>query len=97
LGGSLQSVRHRRSDGTALESVRVIITEVDPQQPKAAELKAGDQLLSANGNPVRSSYQWIFAANFSGGWIEVVRDGQTVRIEGFEAGALGITLEDRAP
>jgi serine/threonine protein kinase len=96
-GGSFQSVRHGRSDGTALESVRVIITSVAPKQPKAAELKVGDQLVAANGNPVRSTYEWIFAGNFPGGWIEVLRDGQTVRIEGFEAGKIGITLEDRAP
>jgi tRNA A-37 threonylcarbamoyl transferase component Bud32 len=95
-GGTLLSVTHKRSDGTALESVLVIITAVEPQQPKAAELRAGDQLLLANDKPVQSAYDWVFAINFPGGWIEVLRDGQRVRIEGFSAGALGISLEDRA-
>jgi tRNA A-37 threonylcarbamoyl transferase component Bud32 len=95
-GGTLLSVTHKRNDGTVLESVRVIITAVEPQQPKAAELRAGDQLLLANDRPVQSAYDWVFAINFPGGWIEVLRDGQRVRIEGFTAGALGISLEDRA-
>ncbi|PZR70972.1 MAG: hypothetical protein DLM73_16635 [Chthoniobacterales bacterium] len=96
-GGNLQSVTHQRSDGTAVESVRVIIKAVVPQQPKAAELRAGDQILSANDRPVTSAYDWVFAANFSGGWIEVLRDGAKLRIDGLEPGTLGIVLEDRAP
>ena len=95
--GTLQSTTHKRSDGTALDSVRVIITAIQPQQPKAADLRPGDQLLLANDKPVRSAYDWVFAMNFSGGWIEVLRDGQRVRIDGFTAGTLGISLEDRAP
>ena len=95
--GALQSVTHKRSDGTVLDTVRVIITAVQPQQPKAAELHPGDQLLIANDRPVHSAYDWVFAINFPGGWIEVLRDGQRVRIEGFTAGSLGISLEDRAP
>jgi len=95
--GTLQSVTHKRGDGAVLDSVRVIITAVQPQQPKAAELRPGDQLLLANDKPVHSAYDWVFAINFPGGWIEVLRDGQRVRIEGFTAGALGISLEDRAP
>ena len=95
-GGTLQSVTHKREDGTLLETVRVIITAVVPEQPKAVELKAGDQLLAANGQPVRSAYDWV-ATPFPGGWIEVLRDGQTIRVEGFDAGAVGILLEDRAP
>ena len=94
--GDFLSVTHKRSDGTVLESVRVIITAVEPQQPKAAELKAGDQLLAANGNPVHSAYEWAFS-NFPGGWIEVLRDGKTIRIEGFAAGSIGLILEERAP
>ncbi len=93
----MQSVTHQRSDGTAVESVRVIIKAVVPQQPKAAELRAGDQILSANDRPVTSAYDWVFAANFSGGWIEVLRDGAKLRIDGLEPGTLGIVLEDRAP
>jgi tRNA A-37 threonylcarbamoyl transferase component Bud32 len=95
-GGEFLSVTHKRSDGSTVEAVRVIITEVVPQQPRAAELKAGDQLLAANENPVHSAYEWAYK-KFPGGWIEIVRDGKTIRIEGFIAGALGISLEDRAP
>jgi hypothetical protein len=46
---------------------------------------------------VTSAYAWVYAGNFPGGWIEVLRDGKRVRIEGFEAGTLGVFLEDRAP
>ncbi|MEY2562209.1 MAG: eukaryotic-like serine/threonine-protein kinase [Verrucomicrobiota bacterium] len=94
-GGEFQSVTHKRSDGSMVDAVHVFITEVNPQQPKAAELKVGDQLLAANDHPVHSAYEWVFT-KFPGGWIEVVRDGKTVRIEGFEAGSTGITLVDRA-
>jgi len=93
--GVLQSVTHKRSDGSAVEAVRVIITGVEPKQPKAGELKAGDQLLEANGNSVHSSIEWLFTS-FPGGWIEVLRDGKRLRIEGFEGGMLGVGLEDRA-
>jgi tetratricopeptide (TPR) repeat protein/tRNA A-37 threonylcarbamoyl transferase component Bud32 len=93
--GKLQSVTHKRGDGTALDGVRVIVTGVAPEQPKAAELKAGDELLSANGNPIRSAYDWSFNT-FPGGWIEVKRDGKTMRVEGFTAGKVGLLVEDRA-
>ena len=83
-GGGLQGVTHKRSDGSVVEAVRVMITAVMPQQPKASELKAGDQLLAANGNPVHSAYEWALS-NFPGGWIEVLRDGKTIRIDGFDA------------
>jgi hypothetical protein len=94
--GTLESVTHRHSDGTALDSVRVIIKAVMPEQPKAAELRAGDQLVAANDKPVASAYAWVAAGSFPGGWIEVIRDGRRIRIDGFKEGALGIILEDRA-
>ena len=97
-GGNLESVTHTRSDGKPLDSVGVIITGVSPpaEQPKSAELKAGDRFLAANGQPVTSAYGWVYGSKFSGGWIEVLRDGQRIRIEGFNPGPLGVTLEDRA-
>ena len=97
-GGSLQSVTHKRSDGAVLDKVLVIITAIFPstEQPKAAELRVGDQLLAANDKPIQSGYDFVFS-NFSGGWIEVLRDGAKLRIDGFNAGSLGIALEDRAP
>ncbi len=96
-GGALQSVEHKRADGSALSSVRVIITAVvvPPEQPKSAELKVGDQLLSSNGKAVTNGYAWVFAGAFPGGWVEVIRDGKRIRIDGFVAGPLGIGLEDR--
>jgi YD repeat-containing protein len=93
--GALQSVTHKRSDGSTVEAVAVIITAVTPAQPKSAELKAGDHLLESNGIPVTSAYVWAFQ-KFPGGWLEVLRDGKRLRIEGFEAGLVGIFLEDRA-
>lgn len=92
-GGTFQSVTHKRSDGSTVEAIGVFIVEVYAQQAKAAELRLGDQLLEVNGVPVRSAYE--FASNFPGGWIEVLRDGKKLRIEGFEAGTLGVALEDR--
>ncbi|HKO96453.1 MAG TPA: protein kinase [Pyrinomonadaceae bacterium] len=95
--GTLQSVTHKRGDGSTVPSVRVIITGITPpaEQPKSVELQAGDQLLSANGKPVATAYAWVFSG-FSGGWVEVLRNGQRVRIDGFVAGPLGMILEDRA-
>ncbi len=97
--GNLQSVTHTRSDGRSLESVRVIIVGVVPpsDQPKSAELKPGDQLLAANGQEVSSAYGFVFGPKFPGGSVEVLRDGQRVRIDGFNPGSLGVILEDRAP
>jgi serine/threonine protein kinase len=95
--GKLESVIHRRSDGTALDSVRVMIKFVDPQQTKAKELRAGDQLVAANDSQVTNAYGWVAAGTFPGGWIEVIRGGKRIRIDGFEEGPLGIVLEDRAP
>ena len=98
-GEKLQTVTHTRGDGTVLASVRVIITEVvpPPDQPKSAELQAGDYLVAANGKPVANAYAWVFAGDFPGGWIEVLREGQRIRINGFAPGKLGVTLEDRGP
>jgi len=90
---TFQSVMHKRSDGSTVEAVGVFIVEVAALQAKAVELKPGDQLLEANGVPARSAYQW--ASTFAGGWIELLRDGKKLRIEGFEAGPLGLALEDR--
>ncbi len=97
-GGNFQSVTHTRSDGTPLDSVRVIITDVvsPPAQPKSAELKAGDQFVAANGQPVTSAYGWVYGPTFPGGSLEIIRDGRRVRIDGFDSGSLGVTLEDRA-
>jgi hypothetical protein len=92
-GGTFQSVTHKRSDGSSVD-VGVFIVDVVAQQAKATELKPGDRLLESNDIPVHSAYEWAFA-NFPGGWIEVLRDGKKLRIEGFEAGSLGVLLEDR--
>ena len=92
--GTFHSVTHKRSDGSTVETIGVFIVDVAAQQAKAAELKPGDQLIEANGVPVRNAYQWV--STFAGGWIELLRDGKKLRIEGFEAGSLGVALEDRA-
>lgn len=98
-GGNLQSVTHTRSDGTVLDSVRVIITSVKApaNQPKSAELKDGDQLVAANGKPVTSARAFSSTGPFPGGWIEVLREGRRIRINSFGPGPLGVILEDRAP
>jgi predicted Ser/Thr protein kinase len=96
--GNFQSVTHTRRDGTVLSSVNVFIAAVVPPaaQPKSAELKVGDLFVAANGKPVTSAYAWVFSGSFPGGWIEVLRDGRRIRIDGFNPGLLGIGLEDRA-
>jgi serine/threonine protein kinase len=94
-GGTVQSVTRKRGDGTLVEAVRVLIVAVQATQPKVAELKEGDELVESNGVPVRSAYEWA-ATPFPGGWLEVIRDGKRVRIEGLDKGPLGIGLEERA-
>jgi predicted Ser/Thr protein kinase len=96
-GGNLQSVIFTRSDGSRVNSVRVIITQVIPpeSQPKSSELKPGDQLIAFNGKPIPSAYAWVYSG-FPGGWIEVARNGRRVRIGDFNPGVVGIVLEDRA-
>ena len=95
-GGKFQSVIHRLRDGTPVNSVNVFIYVVvpPPDQPKSAELKSGDQLVAANGKPVTSAY--AFLSSFSGGWIEVLRADQRIRIDGFKSGRLGVGLQERA-
>ncbi len=95
--GNLQSVTFTRNDGSRVDSVRVIITQVIPpeNQPKSLELKAGDQLLAFNGKPITNAYAWAYAG-FPGGWIEVARNGQRIRITNFNPGPVGIVLEDLA-
>jgi serine/threonine protein kinase len=93
--GAFQGVTHKRSDGSAVEAMRVFITAVTVAQPKCAELKVGDQLLTLNGEIIPSAYHFVFRP-FPGGWLEVLRDGQRLRVEGFEAGPHGLDLEDRA-
>lgn len=96
-GGNLQSVTFKRLNGSQLDAVAVIITDVSPpaEQPKSAELKVGDQLVSANGRPVTSAYAYVFGGSFPGGYLEVLRQGHRNRIDGFNPGSLGVQLEDR--
>jgi hypothetical protein len=51
--------------------------------------------LGCDGNPLPGAYHFVFH-DFPGGSLEVLRDGQRVRVEGFEAGSVGFFLEDRA-
>jgi hypothetical protein len=52
---------------------------------KANGPKPGKQIRRLQGG----AHEWAFA-NFPGGWIEVLRDGEKLRIEGFEAGSVGV-------
>lgn len=96
--GALRSVVHKREDGTVLSTVMVIITSVSPaaDQPKAAELKVGDQLVAAGGKPVTSAVSFTYTSEYPGGSIELLRDGTTVRLDGFKPGSIGATVQDRA-
>lgn len=96
--GILQDVTFTLADGAKVNSVAVFISDVlpPPNQPKSAELKAGDQLVSVNGKPVTSAYGYVYSGTFPGGYLEVLRGGQKIRIDGFNAGSLGVLLEDRA-
>lgn len=95
--GKLQSIIRLRKDGTRVDSVNVIIYVIvpSPDQPKSAELKEGDQIVAANGQPVTSGYG--FLTSFSEGWIEVLREGERIRIDGFNKNQLGVGLQERAP
>ena len=57
----------------------------------------GWEFLNANGVAVKHAYDWMLGANFAGGYVEVLRDGQKLRIDGFEPGKIGVLLEDRGP
>ncbi len=94
--GNLVSAVHKLDDGSTVTGVKVFIKSVSPQQAKAAELHAGDQILTLNGKPPTTAYAFQ-SGQFAGGSIEVMRNGSRVRIDGFSAGAIGIVLEDRAP
>jgi predicted Ser/Thr protein kinase len=97
-GADAPQVVHRKSDGTVVQAVLVFIAAVKPPaaQPTASELKQGDQLLNINGKPITSAYAFIYGPAFTGGNVEVLRDGKHLVIEGFKSGDLGVTLEDRA-
>ena len=96
--GDFQSVTHRRKNGAQLEAVRVLIKGVFPDaQAKSRELlREGDQFITANGEPVKTAYEWVFTNQFAGGYLEVMRNGRRLRLEGFEGGQLGIALEERS-
>ncbi len=96
--GNFESAVLRRSDGSEVKDVRVLVHSILPDsQPAAAQLRPGDQFLTANGERVGSALEWMIGTNFSGGWIEVMRDGIRLRLEGFLPGRIGILLEDRGP
>jgi hypothetical protein len=46
---------------------------------------------------VTSTQAWVAAGTFPGGWIEVLREGRRLRLDGFNPGDLGLLLQDRAP
>jgi hypothetical protein len=94
----LKSVTYRRQDGTEVRNMRVMIAGINEgAQPKTLELKVGDQFLAANGVPVSSAFEWALARDFHGGYIEVLRDGERLRIDGFRDGKLGVDLADFGP
>ena len=98
VSGHLESVVLRKADGSELKEVRVLIHTIFPDaQPAAAQLRVGDQFLSANGEKVTNAFDWMLNVKLPGGWIEVLRDGKVLRLEGFEPGKIGLLLEDRGP
>jgi hypothetical protein len=97
--GKLERITYRRSDGSEIKEMRTLVHEILPDaQPIVKEkLRTGDQLVSANGAPIKSAFIWTFGSDFTGGWIEVWRNGETIRIDGIEGGTLGVYLVDRGP
>ena len=96
--GQLQGVALRHADGSEVANVRVLVHAILPgAQQAAVQLRSGDQFLTANGEPVTNAYEWMLGSPFAGGWIEVLRDGKRLRIEGFQPGKIGVLLEDRGP
>jgi len=97
-GGEFERVVFRKADGSEVNTVRAMVKAIlDHPQPQTKELRVGDQLLTANGEPVKSKFDWMLGTKFAGGFIEVLRDGKVIRIDGFQPGKLGIQLEDRDP
>lgn len=94
--GTLVNVAHKRDDGTLVTNVKVFIRSVNPQQPKAAELRAGDQILAINGKPLPTAYA-SEGGKFPGGSIDVMRNGSRIHLDGFQPGMIGVLLEDRVP
>ena len=98
ISGNFESVVYRNKDGSPVKNIRVMVRAIlESAQRQARELQVGDQLLTANGTPVGSMYDWAQSMSFPGGFIEILREGKTLRIDGFQAGPLGILLEDRGP
>jgi predicted Ser/Thr protein kinase len=98
LDGKLHRIVHRNGAGQQLKDIRVFVTSIRLDAPaKSAELKVADQLLSGNGEPGGTAYEWMLGTRFNGGSIEILRDGQRLRIDGFADGKLGVMLEDRGP
>ncbi len=94
--GKLESIAYRRSDGATVE-VQAVITFISPTaQEKAAELRAGDVLLTANGAPVKNSYAFLSGDQFPGGYLEIERAGAPMKIAGFKPGKIGVYLKDKA-
>jgi hypothetical protein len=97
-GEKLERVVFRNADGSEVKTIRATVKAIlDHPQPRTKELRVGDQLLTANGEPIKSKFEWMLGTKFAGGFIEVLRDGQVIRIDGFQPGRLGILLEDRGP
>ena len=97
--GKLIKMVYRRSDGTEITNIRTLVHQIlpDAQPVILQELRVGDQLVSANGVPVTNPYMWTYGSDFPGGYIEIKRNGQPIRIDGIEGGTLGVYLEDRGP
>jgi hypothetical protein len=95
--GKFVSISHTLIDHSPAGPVRVYIKEVTSDaQPASRQFRRGDQLLKIGGIPVTNIYAWTFGPGYTGGPVDIMRDGQAIRLEGFTPGPFGILLEERA-
>ena len=95
--GKFDSIVHALQDGTPVTRVRVFVKAVmDDAQAGSRQFHPGDQLVNMNSTPVTNFCEWVYGGGYTGGWIEIMRDGVLVRLDGFVPGRLGILLEERA-
>jgi hypothetical protein len=94
--GRPASMTHRRADGRAVP-VHALVAEVSADAQEAAKnLRAGDVIVSVNGEPVRDTLEFNRRRAGKPGFLEVEREGKLVRIDGIAEGRIGISLANRA-
>ena len=94
-GGAISAIHYFYSNDEPAP-VEVVIATIDADaQPSSKNFQPGDILVSRNGEPVTSLRGMGAGKPFPGGWVEVCREGRTIRIDGFQPGMMGVNLKER--